>query len=834
MVRTSPTSLQFPSWELIFMQKYQIFLYTKPYSIQVEIKYSGFLGDTFSLIDIDVPGEKANTLTSTAGLFRDVEFQKIKVIKPSKPKKADELKKKKKAPQEDPQQEEPQVDEQGEGLIQNNEDEGEETLVSEQTSQITNEIISKGKLQILVSWKGFGRAMPPPNASGFGVFRQVKATKQRPGMHNPSSEMDRLMLIDVNDPRNHSILDQYRKHRSQHIRRLLDRDMNFALYDTPSLRQELLYLKRNNPKIKKIPFREKQIAEDPELCSFIKENLEKEHFSMHPEIRDNKDAPILYQNIAKGVDTFPYSADAQKRIRLLRKILNERRNKAQGSNREKTVGMTALERIIDEFTMPDAKRDIFGAWSNLFAPRRKLRPSKVTKKKIEVSSKIKYANIGIHVIKGINMPARLTDISRNAIEANQYDADYLGQTIKANQSVIGTNTNLVNELQAAENNNDITENHLVNIQTKYNAPSTFVKARVIDQRGEIIYKTSTFAGIDPGWNETISMIYHAIDSDKGLTVDELINNESILYVSIFDFVGSWEENQMSNNRYNILVQNRFIGSFQIPLLTLFQNPKINSYFKINRPLTLFGYMSTKSNIFSVERSMMLKNVNPFLPSYISMSLSVEPEFHLPSRNDNTTKGHIENPTFLIIAKRWLDSYFKKTSNSNKNVQLLGEDIEGNSVFLPRFFKSLKPPDEIPMDESAYQKVARFVSMIPFKNDSQYFKDMPDIFSDCQQFIDLLAGDYEEHAILLCNYLNYIDEALGKADFESCLIFGNGVPDGHIIYILRRDKKNDDNEIWDPLTGDVYRFTQEKLTSSFFCFTCQAGTRIKSQSKLILT
>ena len=78
-----------------------------------------------------------------------------------------------------------------------------------------------------------------------------------------------------------------------------------------------------------------------------------------------------------------------------------------------------------------------------------------------------------------------------------------------------------------------------------------------------------------------------------------------------------------------------------------------------------------------------------------------------------------------------------------------------------------------LDEKSYQKCARFVSLIPFKIDSQFFKGVPDIFSNAQEFLDLLAGDHEEHAVLLANYFNYIDEKLGKTDYSSSLIYGSG-------------------------------------------------------------
>jgi hypothetical protein len=61
--------------------------------------------------------------------------------------------------------------------------------------------------------------------------------------------------------------------------------------------------------------------------------------------------------------------------------------------------------------------------------------------------------------------------------------------------------------------------------------------------------------------------------------------------------------------------------------------------------------------------------------------------------------------------------------------------------LPRYLRKLKPPPifvgagdlsnpaDIKKDLHAIEKVARFVSLIPFKNDTELFKDIPDIHCD---------------------------------------------------------------------------------------------------------
>lgn len=126
-----------------------------------------------------------------------------------------------------------------------------------------------------------------------------------------------------------------------------------------------------------------------------------------------------------------------------------------------------------------------------------------------------------------------------------------------------------------------------------------------------------------------------------------------------------------------------------------------------------------------------------------------------------------------MGKAWMDKFFGQKENKNKNVKIWGENIMGHSIFLPKFLDTLQPPPGFPIDKEAYKKAARYVSLIPFKNDSQFFKDLPDIYSTCQQFIDLRAGDYEEHAILLCNYFNYIDKQLKNDHYESFLLLGTG-------------------------------------------------------------
>jgi coiled-coil and C2 domain-containing protein 2A len=97
--------------------------------------------------------------------------------------------------------------------------------------------------------------------------------------------------------------------------------------------------------------------------------------------------------------------------------------------------------------------------------------------------------------------------------------------------------------------------------------------------------------------------------------------------------------------------------------------------------------------------------------------------------------------------------------AKRPIQVFGENLNGASVILSRYLRPLKPPTEVvdlekfEKDPFAIEKVARFVSMIPFLADVQMFKNMElsDMYTNCQEFLDIGGGDYEEHAILLANY-----------------------------------------------------------------------------------
>ena len=59
---------------------------------------------------------------------------------------------------------------------------------------------------------------------------------------------------------------------------------------------------------------------------------------------------------------------------------------------------------------------------------------------------------------------------------------------------------------------------------------------------------------------------------------------------------------------------------------------------------------------------------------------------------------------------------------------------------------------------------------------------------------------EDHAILLCNYFNYIDSKIENNNYESLLMVCKAFPYGKCFFVLRRDITNKHVEVWDPYKG----------------------------------
>jgi len=107
---------------------------------------------------------------------------------------------------------------------------------------------------------------------------------------------------------------------------------------------------------------------------------------------------------------------------------------------------------------------------------------------------------------------------------------------------------------------------------------------------------------------------------------------------------------------------------------------------------------------------------------------LDPFINIPLENDREFYVGAEQATLLEKGTAWEKQFYERFKPNNRQVKAFLENIEGKSTFIPRFLSPIKPPPSVcdVKDEKALERCARFVSLIPYVDDSQLFKDMPDL------------------------------------------------------------------------------------------------------------
>lgn len=325
---------------------------------------------------------------------------------------------------------------------------------------------------------------------------------------------------------------------------------------------------------------------------------------------------------------------------------------------------------------------------------------------------------------------------------------------------------------------------------------------------------------------------------------------------------------------NVKLESCFLGSVDVPFTTIYLNGNINGTFEVEVPKVNLGYlyervgMADKSHPFSPDRTVATHATasNPTAGldarTFLYLLISVDPPLPLPSE-PTVPPPRGENRRLLTYARRWEAKYKRNGAqalvmNSAVRRSACGEALveahtppwlclcglvcglaclrvwlgwcgqQGEWVLMNRYLRPQQPPpDEIVYDlhrsptqqeqimmqqpMETPEKVARFVSLIPFLPDWETFVGdtgtalycergcaamltcacRTDLWCTSQEFLDLGYGDWEEHAVLLANYFMY----LSQDRWETMLLLGQAIPEGDTIYVVRRFNISGKIELW---------------------------------------
>ena len=396
-----------------------------------------------------------------------------------------------------------------------------------------------------------------------------------------------------------------------------------------------------------------------------------------------------------------------------------------------------------------------------------------------------------------------------------------------------------------------------------NRINSFVEVKVSYYDQEGIFRTDSIESIHPDYNHQFEFYIKPKGGKKYFSREELSKCPGEFYFTLYDEVKKeYSINEKINNIYIQRNERKYLGSFNIPFVTVFQNASIlDTICKVDIPKGVIGYYSDTTSIFNVETAEVGKNnsedskanssinnlsrlgvvpifaqreegpnfkirkiINPFVNSYISLYITLDP---IPSFSINDELDYVpgfEDKLFLINATKLLNVLKNTSKFKNRTIRLFAENLKGYSVFMPRYLKpdGQKPHSQLfnENDENAIEKASRYVALIPFIEEnvtSVHAEELPDCWTTDKEFLNLGFGDYEEHAVLLCNYFNYIDQ---KQDTGcvSYLCLGDAHPEGSTVYVIRLSKGFKEVEFWNAKTGECFYFDKTLIDTKFLCLT----------------
>jgi hypothetical protein len=250
---------------------------------------------------------------------------------------------------------------------------------------------------------------------------------------------------DINDPRNIPILEKIKTLKTELLLRFLYKEYMLPFFEFESLRQKILAkrIEKHSMKNIKIPLLEKQIENDEELQNLIKNILQEKEKTTQEEIEKKikLQLELLNKNYSGAIlsDEQFYSFASEK-IKTLKKDI------------VKKVQYSYFQ-IINEFY---DDTDIFKFLKNItldFCEQsRRLRPKrkKNNDKTVDKCSKIK---ISVHVVKGYNLPIRLSGYTPSQIE--KYRDEQIEKIIgKVRKTQTNNNFGLKKLFSQRNNSND--------------------------------------------------------------------------------------------------------------------------------------------------------------------------------------------------------------------------------------------------------------------------------------------------------------------------------------------------------------------------------------------
>jgi len=278
-------------------------------------------------------------------------------------------------------------------------------------------------------------------------------------------------------------------------------------------------------------------------------------------------------------------------------------------------------------------------------------------------------------------------------------------------------------------------------------------------------------GSSAEWNE--SLVFRVVKGkDDVPTINSIAKKD--LRIDLFDkvkFVKIEDDRQQQTTQQ--IIEERFLGSLEFPVGTIWACGNVDGIISLQAPICQLGY-------------------KPILePPKLAVFFTLDPPIRIDSGVNE--RESIESLEVKLRAEKWVASLKSNPITKTRNIVCMASPTSGNPFLACRMIKKQDPPQGFVEPK----RIARFISLIPNLGDSEVFETVGDVWCTSQEFLDLNAGDDEEHACLMCNIFK-------SKSIDSYLVFGYSYDRGSTCYVLTKEAGR--LTLWDPITARFYKAT----------------------------
>ena len=346
-------------------------------------------------------------------------------------------------------------------------------------------------------------------------------------------------------------------------------------------------------------------------------------------------------------------------------------------------------------------------------------------------------------------------------------------------------------------------------------------------------RTRVASGSSPSWQESISLPFRPPGGD--FSPAGLVNMSDAIEITLFDEVHEEPERSYgaasrtrNGGSETTSTTRHFLGKINVSVASLYRagDGKVEGVLPFEQPRALIGYDTPPPVANATGRGGVpgAGGLSPQIRASLGVYIQFAPALAKPDPGPSDA-GQGEEDALLRHGQKWeMDARGANKSCKHRPYVSAVTNAQGRSCLLPRYVAPAALPPGFQgavADEPTLRQLLRFVHLVPHVSDMEAFETPAnvDIWTTSAEFLDLCAGDSEEHALLLVGYLltlgveAYIVLGVSAADANAAMVFTPGGQGRAAQNMTRHGGRNGDPNayapmledalMWDPFSGEVY-------------------------------